>query len=199
MSSSRGSGPDLLFPAVLEPPIMLPLLLPVPIKPTLAEASADSGQRNTSISPFSDLRKISRGCCTSGSLGRKQTLSTRLLVSNSNLFATYHQFCLRRSLNHDDDLFLEHIDRVQILTGDICMPGGLHIVRRRLAHLNDHPIQHIFFLLQQVPIPLNPVIILDIAQRVPILPLDVVFGFLFQNSNPFENIRYVVYTTLLYV
>lgn len=79
------------------------------------------------------------------------------------------------------------------------MPGGLHIVRRRLAHLNDHPIQHIFFLLQQVPIPLNPVIILDIAQRVPILPLDVVFGFLFQNSNPFENIRYVVYTTLLNV
>lgn len=78
------------------------------------------------------------------------------------------------------------------------MLRGRHAVRCHIAQLDNHPVQHVLLLLQQIPIALYSVILFDIA-RVPTLPLDVVLGLLLQDTDPFEHVGNVVDTTLLYV
>lgn len=79
------------------------------------------------------------------------------------------------------------------------MLRGLHVVRRHIAHLDNHAVQHVLLLLQQIPIALYSVVLFDIAQRVPALPLDVVLGLFLQDTDPFEHVGNVVDPTLLYV
>lgn len=50
-----------------------------------------------------------------------------------------------------------------------------------------------------VPIALYPIVLFDIAQRVPALPLDVVLGLFLQDTDPLEHVGNVVDTTFLYV
>lgn len=79
------------------------------------------------------------------------------------------------------------------------MLHGLHVILRHIAHFDNQPVQHVLLLLQQIPIALYPVVLFDIAQRIPTLPLDIVFGLFLQDTDPLEHVGNVVDTTLLYV